>query len=95
MPERPGFPEETADVWWARRQDASDRHLALLDETERRRWAAYRRDADRERFLVGCVLAKAALAGYAGLRPADVRFDRTCSRCGAGPTSSGTTRSLD
>jgi 4'-phosphopantetheinyl transferase len=75
-------PDGTAEVWWARRQDAAERYLALLDGTERRRWTAYRRDADRERFLVGCVLAKAALAGYAGLRPADVRFDRTCSQCG-------------
>lgn len=82
MAERPGLPDGTADVWWARRQDAADRFLALLDETERRRWTAYRRDADRERFLVGCVLAKAVLAGYAGLRPADVRFDRTCGQCG-------------
>ena len=39
-------PEGTADVWWARRQDASAGHVALLDETERRRWTAYRRDAD-------------------------------------------------
>jgi 4'-phosphopantetheinyl transferase len=76
------LPEGTADVWWARRQDASAGHVALLDETERRRWTAYRRDADRERFLAGCVLAKAALARYAGLRPADVRFDRTCGQCG-------------
>jgi 4'-phosphopantetheinyl transferase len=82
MAERPGLPDGTADVWWARRQDAADRFLALLDETERRRWTAYRRDADRERFLVGCVLAKAVLAGYAGLRPADVRFDRACRQCG-------------
>ena len=80
MPAPPA--EGTADVWWARRQDASDRYLGLLDETERRRWEGYRRDADRERFLTGCVLAKAALAGYAGLRPADVRFDRTCAQCG-------------
>jgi 4'-phosphopantetheinyl transferase len=76
------LPEGTAEVWWARRQDASPRYLALLDETERRRWTAYRRDADRERFLTGCVLAKAVLARYAGLRPADVRFDRTCGQCG-------------
>src|SRR5690348_14057160 len=82
MAERPGLPDRTADVWWARRQDAADRFLARLDETERRRWTAYRRDADRERFLVGCVLAKAVLAGYAGLRPADVRFDRACRQCG-------------
>jgi 4'-phosphopantetheinyl transferase len=76
------LPAGTADVWWARRQDASAGHLALLDETERRRWTAYRRDADRERFLAGCVLAKAALARSAGLRPADVRFDRACAQCG-------------
>jgi 4'-phosphopantetheinyl transferase len=82
-PEETGrIPDGAADVWWARRQDASARHVALLDETERRRWTAYRRDADRERFLTGCVLAKAALARYTGLRPADVRFDRTCGQCG-------------
>jgi 4'-phosphopantetheinyl transferase len=74
--------EGTVDVWWARRQDASARHVALLDEAERRRWTAYRRDEDRERFLAGCVLAKAALARCSGLRPADVRFDRTCAQCG-------------
>jgi 4'-phosphopantetheinyl transferase len=82
MADRAGLSEGTADIWWARRQDASDRHVELLDETERRRWTSYRRDADRERFLAGCVLAKAALARYAGLRPADVRFDRTCGQCG-------------
>ena len=63
-------PDGTADVWWARRQDASDRHAGLLDATERRRWAAYRRDEDRARFLAGCALAKTALARYTGLRPA-------------------------
>ena len=75
-------PDGTADVWWARRQDAADRHAGLLDETERRRLAAYRRDEDRERFLAGCALAKTALARYTGQRPADVRFDRTCGQCG-------------
>ena len=72
----------TADVWWARRQDAAPRHAELLDETERRRWAAYRHEADRERFLVGCALAKTAIAAYTGQRPAAVSFDRTCPRCG-------------
>ena len=75
-------PDGTADVWWARRRDASARHAVLLDEAERRRWAAFRRDEDRERFLTGCVLAKTALARYTGQRPADIRFDRTCARCG-------------
>ena len=76
------LPDGTADVWWARRTDASDRLAVVLDETERRRWAAYRRPEDRERFLVGCALAKAALARYTGRFPADVRFDRTCAACG-------------
>jgi 4'-phosphopantetheinyl transferase len=72
----------TADIWWARRQDASARHPELLDETEHQRWAAYRREEDRERFLVGCALAKTALARYTGQDPAEVRFDRTCGQCG-------------
>ncbi len=75
-------PDGTVDVWWARRQDAVDRHAGLLDAAERRRWLAYRRDEDRARFLTGCALAKTALARYTGRRPADVRFDRTCSQCG-------------
>ena len=79
---RDPLPDGTADVWWARRADASDRLAGLLDEAERRRWAAFRRPEDRERFLVGCALAKAALARYTGRRPADVRFDRTCGQCG-------------
>ncbi len=82
MAELAGPQAGTAHVWWARRLDASDRHAGLLDDAEHRRWAAYRRDEDRERFLVGCALAKTVLAGYAGLRPADVRFDRTCPQCG-------------
>ena len=79
---RDALPDGTADVWWARRTDAPNRLAGLLDETERRRWAAYRRPEDRERFLVGCALAKAALARYTGRRPAGVRFDRTCATCG-------------
>jgi 4'-phosphopantetheinyl transferase len=72
----------TAHLWWARRQDASAGRVGLLDDIERKRWAAYRRTEDRERFLVGCALAKTVLAAYAGQRPADVRFDRTCGQCG-------------
>jgi 4'-phosphopantetheinyl transferase len=80
---REAGPEEgTAEVWWARRQDASPRLAGLLDHAERERWAAYRRDADRDRFLVGCALAKTVIAARTGQRPAEVNFDRTCPRCG-------------
>jgi 4'-phosphopantetheinyl transferase len=82
MAELAGPQAGTVHVWWARRLDASDRQAGLLDDTEQQRWAAYRRDEDRQRFLVGCALAKTVLAGYAGLNPADVRFDRTCAQCG-------------
>ena len=79
----PGTPAEgTAEVWWARRQDASLQLSGLLDQAERERWAAYRRDADRERFLVGCGLAKTVIAACTGQRPVQVSFDRTCRQCG-------------
>ena len=74
--------EGIAEVWWARRQDASPRLSGLLDHAERERWAAYRRDADRERFLVGCGLAKTAIAARTGQQPGEVSFDRTCRQCG-------------
>ena len=66
----------------SRRQDAASGHIAFLDETERQRWADYRRDADRERFLAGCALAKMVIADSTGQRPGDVSFDRTCRNCG-------------
>jgi 4'-phosphopantetheinyl transferase len=74
----------TADVWWARRQDAAPRLAHLLDETEQSRHARYRRQEDKDRFLVGCALAKTVLAGYAGTGqdPAAIRFERTCPQCG-------------
>jgi 4'-phosphopantetheinyl transferase len=71
-----------AQVWWARRGDAAADLATLLDDTEQQRWQAYRREEDRQRFLVGCSLAKAAVASYEGGRPADVALDRTCAQCG-------------
>ncbi len=77
-----GLADGIAEVWWARRQDASPRLAGLLDETEQERWTTYRREADQDRFLVGCALAKIVIAGYTGRRPREVRFDRACRRCG-------------
>ncbi len=82
-PPIPRIPAEgTADVWWARRADASPRLAGLLDPVERERWAGYRHDADRDRFVVGCALAKTVIAACTGTRQADVSFDRTCPECG-------------
>ena len=72
----------TAEVWWARRQDADPQLASLLDDLEQQRWSAYRRNADRERFLVGCALAKTVVAAYTGQRPEQVSFDRACRQCG-------------
>jgi 4'-phosphopantetheinyl transferase len=76
------LPDGTAEVWWARRQDASACDTGLLDEIEQQRLAGYRRTEDGERFVVGCTLAKTLLARYTGRDPAQVRFDRTCGDCG-------------
>ncbi len=60
----------TAGVWWARRQDAAPRLAGLLDDAERQRWTAYRREADRERFLVGCACGyKTVVAACIGRLP--------------------------
>jgi 4'-phosphopantetheinyl transferase len=74
--------EGTVLLWWARTGDASGDLVALLDEAERARLAAYRRAADRDRFLVGCALAKTVIAACTGTRPELLSFDRTCRQCG-------------
>ena len=74
--------EGTALLWWARVCDASGDQVALLDDAERARLAGYRRAADRDRFLVGCALAKTVIAACTGSRPEQISFDRTCRRCG-------------
>jgi 4'-phosphopantetheinyl transferase len=71
----------TAHVWWARRQDASPHLEALLDDTERGRHDAYRREEDRQRFLVGCALAKTVIAAQLNRFPREVTLDRACTEC--------------
>ena len=81
-PSRPDLPDGTADVWWARKPDGSDRHAGLLDDVERQRLGRLRTEDDRQRFLTGCALAKTVLGRYTGQPAADIRFDRTCGQCG-------------
>ncbi|TNC28211.1 4'-phosphopantetheinyl transferase family protein [Amycolatopsis alkalitolerans] len=69
-------------VWWARPVAVEATYLALLDEPERGRYEAYRRDADRRRFLTGRVLAKTVFGARLGVAPGEVRFDATCEDCG-------------
>lgn len=69
-------------IWWASPVPNDENHLALLDDTERGRHAAYRRELDQRRFLTGRVLAKTVLGSRMGLAPESVRFDATCDDCG-------------
>ncbi|WP_370968881.1 4'-phosphopantetheinyl transferase superfamily protein [Amycolatopsis sp. cg9] len=69
-------------VRWSSPLPAEERFLRLLDETEQDRFAAYRQDADKRRFLTGRVLAKTVAAERLGLAPETVKFDATCEDCG-------------
>ena len=69
-------------VWWATRGDGDPRLAGLLDDTERQRWETFRRQEDRDRFLVGAALAKAAVGEATGTDPFTITLDRTCGQCG-------------
>ena len=70
------------EVWWAEVSQARDESAADLDEVEQGRWAAYRRDEDRARFLLGVTMVRRLLGARFSLPPAKVRLDRTCPDCG-------------
>ena len=72
----------TIEVWWARIDQARDEFAADLDEVERGRLAAYLRDDDKARFLLGCTIVRRLLAARFSLPAAKVRLDRTCPVCG-------------
>lgn len=72
----------SCQVWWARVTDAKLRHVEWLSELERRRAAAYRREDDRNRFVLGCALSRLILSAQLGVAPRDVPLDRTCPACG-------------
>lgn len=69
-------------VRWSPPLPAEERFLRLLDEAEQDRFAAYRQDADKRRFLTGRVLAKTAAAERLGIPVESVKFDATCEDCG-------------
>lgn len=75
------LPPGAAHVWWAPRSAARPSWQALLDPVERQRRAGYRREEDRDRFLVGAVLTRLVLAAALGIDPVSVRLDRDCPDC--------------
>jgi 4'-phosphopantetheinyl transferase len=66
----------------ARRGCFRPAQMELLDEAERGRHAALLRPADRERFVLGCAIARIVLGRHLSMAPASVPLDRTCSTCG-------------
>jgi len=69
-------------VWWARLADARPSHVDLLDPVERERRAAYRLDADRDRFTTGVAVSRTVLDRLLRRPPEAVPLDRTCPSCG-------------
>ena len=69
-------------VRWSSPLPAEERFLRLLDDVEQGRFAAYRQDADKRRFLTGRVLAKTVAAERLGIPVESVKFDATCEDCG-------------
>ena len=70
------------EVWWVGVGEARDGFVRDLDEVERGRLAAYLRDVDKARFLLGVTLVRRVLAERFSLPAAKVALDRTCLECG-------------
>ncbi|GAA1156407.1 4'-phosphopantetheinyl transferase superfamily protein [Kribbella jejuensis] len=69
-------------VWWAGVDQARDEFVDDLDEVERGRLAAYVREVDKARFLLGVTMVRRVLAARFSLPAAKVRLDRSCPDCG-------------
>jgi 4'-phosphopantetheinyl transferase len=70
------------DVWWANPAAETPGLYGLLDEVERGRYAGYRREADKLRFLTGRSLIRGVAAAELGIAPSDVVLDSSCFDCG-------------
>ncbi|MEU9310367.1 4'-phosphopantetheinyl transferase superfamily protein [Streptomyces sp. NPDC048256] len=76
------------DLWLLPAPETAGLHgpLALdeLDEAERGRADAFRRPADRERYVVAHIALRRLLAAYSRTEPQDIVLSRAdCPRCGA------------
>jgi 4'-phosphopantetheinyl transferase len=70
------------EVWWARPAPATERLLGMLDDVERERYAGYRREIDKLRFLTGRTLIRAIAGRWLGVEPERVVLDASCYECG-------------
>lgn len=72
----------TVDVWVRRVADVPEGR-DLLDDHERATLARIVPPATARSYAAGHVLARRAVASRVGSTPSSLRFDRTCTRCGA------------
>jgi 4'-phosphopantetheinyl transferase len=79
-------------LWWARLAGTRPGLDRLLDPVEQQRQAAYRHQADRDRFTLGVVVSRLVLGAHLALAPQRVSIDRTCPHCGR---PDGRPRSVD
>ncbi|TDV41765.1 4'-phosphopantetheinyl transferase family protein [Actinophytocola oryzae] len=70
------------DVWWAHPAAGTPALFELLDEVERGRYAGYRREADKLRFLTGRALIRGVVSRELGIAPGEVVLDSSCFECG-------------
>jgi 4'-phosphopantetheinyl transferase len=78
----PPLGSAACQVWWARLADHRPAHLRLLDPVETERRAAFRAQADQDRFTLGVVLTRTIFGAYLGVAPELVKLDRSCTDCG-------------
>ena len=76
-------PSVVVHVRWAHTDDLADRHLELLDDSERERLARLRQQGDRDRFVLGAAVLRGLVAGLEQTEPRLIGLDRTCPKCGA------------
>jgi 4'-phosphopantetheinyl transferase len=70
-------------VYLARLGQLRPRHERLLSAPEAQRAARFRRQADRDRFVLATALLRTVVAAQAGGDPAELEVNRSCERCGA------------
>lgn len=70
------------DVWWAHPAVETPGLYGLLDEVEQGRYANYRREADKRRFLTGRALIRGVVATELGIPASEVVLDSSCFDCG-------------
>ncbi|WP_433772070.1 4'-phosphopantetheinyl transferase Sfp [Bacillus wiedmannii] len=77
----PPLNENDCQIWWARISDLQSWHYNLLNDVEKEKANSYHHSADRERFIIGCVISRLVLGKVLSMSPVQVPIDRMCPVC--------------